>query len=136
MWYDQTKKNALPNAILATALHEIGPGYDASETPMANRATVLWNGPKGQPNYNIGYLFAAPAALNDLSMTPLVIPIDGTLTMFNAVHVGYIGEPSGHRAPGYERTPLPNHLHAYILTAVKAPTSLPGDLVIRPIFTL
>jgi hypothetical protein len=119
MWYDQTK--GLPDPILATALYEVGPGYDRRGTPMDQRATVLWPSEAEPRSFARGYLFASPAALRTMQLAPLAIHAGGRERSYRATSLGYIGEPGGHAPPGYERTPLPNHLHAYRLTLLGGP---------------
>lgn len=135
MWYDQT--NGLPDEIRTTATLELGPSFDQQNVPMEDRGVILWKQTKGEPSdYQLGWLFATPQALANESLKPLFVLINGTKRPYNAKPAGYVGNPGGYRAKGYERTPLPNRLFAYILTPEVRTQVIEktNDLVIRPIY--
>lgn len=97
MWYDETK--GLPDPVVATAMHQLGPSFDKRGVPMEDRITVLWDEKDGgkNPTYANGYLFASPAALRDVRLDPLMIPLPGRRAPYTAKAAGYIGEPDGDR---------------------------------------
>jgi len=138
VWYNQTY--GLPDDVVVMAVFELGPGFDSSGTPMDARASVVWKGPKGDPDYSRGYLFASPEALRTMNVKPLVVPIRGEDRTFDVKPAGYIGNPGGYVPPHYpdtyRHTPFPNHLMAFIITE-RQPTKTAkttGDLIIKPIY--